>query len=335
MNPDNSISIIIPVYNAAQTIARCLTAVFDATLRPFQVIVVDDGSTDRSAEIAATFPCQVVRLARNTGAAAARNRGAALARGANLFFLDADIVSPVDAVERIIRIFESRPEVSAVFGSYQKNTVPTNFISVYKNLSHHYTHQVSAGEAATFCAGFGAVRRQVFTAFGGFDETQRALEDIEFGYRLHRAGHRIRLDKTLQFTHCKTYSLASLMTSDVWNRAVPWTQLMLRQHVFRNDLNTKTNNVASVGLAFALLGAPIWIWVTPFAALIMLAVVVGFLCLNCGFFRFVYRERGAGFLGKAILLNWFSYIYSGIGLGLGVLIYIQRRWVARRAASSE
>lgn len=70
MNPEILVSIVIPIYNNEKSIARCLTAVFDSTHQPFQVIVADDGSTDRSAEIAATFPRQVVRLARNVGAAA-------------------------------------------------------------------------------------------------------------------------------------------------------------------------------------------------------------------------------------------------------------------------
>jgi glycosyltransferase involved in cell wall biosynthesis len=329
MDTDLLVSIVIPVYNAAETLPSCLTAVFDSSYPSIQVIVVDDSSTDRSAEIAIPFPCQVLRLTQNMGAAAARNRGAALARGDVVFFLDADIVAPVDAIEHLVHTFETHPQVSAVFGSYQKNTVPTNFVSVYKNFLHHFTHQISSEEAVTFCAGFGAVRRQVFNELGGFDESQRALEDIELGYRLHRAQHKIFLDKTWQFTHLKTYSLASLITSDIWNRAVPWTQLMLRQHVFRNDLNTKSNNVVSVGLAFAILGAPIWIVFIPFAAILLLAMVVCFLCLNRGFYGFVYRERGGGFLFKTILLNWFGYIYSGIGLGLGMLIYIKRHLFAR------
>jgi hypothetical protein len=99
------------------------------------------------------------------------------------------------------------------------------------------------------------VRREIFRALRGFDESKRALEDIEFGYRLHRAGYRIRLVKDLQFTHLKTYTLTSLVRSDVLNRAIPWTQLMLQHRIFRNDLNTKSNHVASVVVSFLILCA--------------------------------------------------------------------------------
>jgi glycosyltransferase involved in cell wall biosynthesis len=310
-----------------------LNAVFNSTYPQCQVIVVDDCSTDNSAEIAATFPCQVVRLEKNGGPAFARNRGAEFAHGDILFFLDADVIPPINAVEHLVHTFETHPEISAVFGSYQKNPVPSNFVSVYKNLLHHYTHQTSSEHAVTFCAGFGAIRRQVFNELGGFDKDQYAMEDIELGYRLHRANHKILLDKTWQFTHCKSYSLSSLIASDFWNRAVPWTQLMLRQHIFRNDLNTRSNNIASVALAFFILGTPLWMWLLPFATILFLVSIAYFVWLNQGFYTFVFHERGATFLLKAILLNWLGYIYSGIGLGVGILIYFKQQYLGQHPES--
>jgi GT2 family glycosyltransferase len=330
MKTETQVSLVVPIHNSAATISDCLTAVTKFTTAPAQVILIDDGSIDNSAELASRFSFQLVRLEANLGAAAARNRGAALACSQIVFFLDADIVAPPDTIEHLVRIFDTRPDISAVFGSYQKETVPKNFVSDYKNLLHHFTHQTSAENAATFCAGFGAIRREVFEAYGGFNESQLALEDIELGYRLHRAGRPILLDKTLQFTHCKTYSLGSLVVSDVLNRAIPWTQLMLGQRIFRNDLNTKNNNIASVVAAFALAAAPLWAWWVPAGAIIVLALLAAFIFLNRDFYDFVYRERGAAFLLKTIVINWFGYIYSGIGLGLGILLYAKQRVESHR-----
>lgn len=324
MNFTLPITVVIPVRDGEQTIGDCLASVFRAEPAPSQVIVVDDGSTDRSAQIAAAFPCSIIHTERR-GAAAARNAGARAAQNDLLFFLDADIRMSRDTLARIVETLHARPEISAMFGSYQKETIPTNFFSIYKNLLHHYTHQVSAPDAATFCGGYGAVRRSVFRELGGFDETQGALEDIEFGYRMYRAGHRILLDKTLQFTHAKKYTLLGLIQSDVFNRSIPWTQVMLKRRIFRNDLNTQTNNVLSVilvGLIAAML--PLF-FVTRASALVLLVAAVGLVLLNLPFYAFVFRERGLFFTLGAVLMNWFNYFYSGIGLLLGLFAYVLER----------
>jgi glycosyltransferase involved in cell wall biosynthesis len=326
--PARTLSLIVPVHNAAATLDACLHSVFAAAF-PAQVIVVDDASNDGTAQIAARFPCQVLALPNNVGAAAARNAGAQLATGDILFFLDGDIVMEHDTVARILDAFADDVTLAALFGSYQQDTVPKNFFSQYKNLLHHYTHQISATEAATFCSGYGAIRRQVFFALGGFNESQRALEDIEFGYRLHRAGHRIRLLKDLQFTHLRSYTFLELVRSDVLHRAIPWTRLMLESHIFRNDLNTKSNNVASVGISFLILFAPLWLWFVPFGGMILTGLMLAFLTLNFDFILFVTRARGSLFGLKTVAMSWFFYVYSGIGLLLGIGIFLQQKFFAR------
>ena len=323
-----TLSLIIPAHNTAATLEACLRAV-NGSIHSAQVIVVDDGSTDASAEIAARFPCELVRLPKNVGAAAARNVGARRATGDILFFLDSDIVMEQDTVARILDAFAADPALAALFGSYQQDTAPKNFFSQYKNLLHHYTHQISATQAATFCSGYGAIRREIFFALGGFSESQRALEDIEFGYRLHRAGHRVRLLKDLQFTHLKVYSFWGLVRSDVLQRAIPWTRLMLERHIFRNDLNTKSNNVASVVIAFLILFAPLWLWFVPLGGMILAGLMLTFLVLNFDFILFVTRARGLLFGLKTVAMSWFFYVYSGIGLLLGVGIFLQQKFFAR------
>ncbi len=324
MTGTRSLSIIIPAHNAGSTLKQCLDSVRASTV-PVEVVVVDDGSTDDTECIArqaeANGPLKFIRYEQNRGPAAARNIGARAAHGDILFFLDADIVMPRDTAERILREFEQEPAPDALFGSYQKDTAPQNFVSVYKNLLHHYTHQISSAEAATFCGGYGAVRREIFCALGGFDETYFALEDIEFGYRLHNAGYRIRLVKDLQFTHLKKYTLKGLLRSDIKNRAIPWTQLMLKHRIFRNDLNTKSNNVLSVVISYILLLAPLWAWFVPLGWWAATALLVLFVALNFDFLAFVTRERGLWFGAEAVAMTWFNYVYSGAGLLVGVGAY--------------
>ena len=104
MPPELSISVIVPVYNGGDTLAACLQALQNQTRLPDEIIVVDDGSTDDSAEIADRFGLKVLRQ-RNAGPAAARNLGAQRAQGQLLLFTDADCCPASDWVERMVAPF--------------------------------------------------------------------------------------------------------------------------------------------------------------------------------------------------------------------------------------
>jgi glycosyltransferase involved in cell wall biosynthesis len=310
-----ALSVIIPVYNAENTLGACLRAVGASRFRDFELIVADDGSTDRSAEVARSFPCTLVSLQTNAGPAAARNAGVAHSSGELLFFLDADVLVAPQALGEVVRQMSEHPDRDAVFGSFAGQAAAPGFFSDYKNLLHHYTHQHSRCEAATFCGGFGAIRRDVFLALGGFDPRWRFLEDVELGYRLHRAGGRIWLSKELEFQHAKRYTLSRLIRSDLLGRAIPWTRLMLMHRIYRNDLNTRANHLLSVPISYALLAAPAFgLW----PALLAPAL---FLLLNRGFLEFVLRERGFLFCLGAAPTCWLGYLVSGVGFLLGALAY--------------
>lgn len=321
------VSIIIPVYNAEKTVGDCLKSVYTSTYTDFEVVVVDDNSTDDSLNIVNQFPCKIIRMAENSGPASARNRGAEASRGEILFFLDSDIIIERNTLEQIVKSFRSKHNITALFCSYQKNTISSNFYSQYKNFVHHYTHQNSFEDAATFCGGFGAIKREPFFKFAGFDENYRSLEDMEFGYRLYKAGCKIYLNKEIQVTHCKNYTFVSLIKSDVLNRAIPWTKLMLHSKLFRSDLNVKLNNVLSVPLAFLILFNLPLIYFLPKSAFVFLLLCGLFLILNQRFFRFALKERGTGFTIKTILMNWFSYLYSGVGLVIGFFSFLKESYL--------
>lgn len=322
-----SVSVIVPVHNGGESLALCIDSVWRSDSTGFEFIVIDDASTDGSAEYAESRGCKVVRLAMNSGPARARNVGAEQARGSILFFLDSDVLVEPGTLSRIVKTFEDEPSTDAVFGSYGKETVPTNFISRYKNLLHHYTHQTSDPDAVTFCGGFGAIRREVFVSVNGFDARYRFVEDIELGHRLHQRGYRIRLLKSLQFTHCKRYTLSSLVKSDFWGRAVPWSRLILETRVVKSDLNLRTHNVASVPLSYLILVCLIPI----FPVALLLSLLVLFLGLNFRFLAFLGNECGLLFAARSAVLCWFGYLYSGLGALLGIAQYAKSRFTQELA----
>ena len=130
------------------------------------------------------------------------------------------------------------------------------FFLRYKNLFHHFTHQQANSQASTFWGACGAIRREIFLAAGGFDENYRkpCIEDIELGYRLTAAGHRIKLVKSLQVKHLKRWGWLSLLKADFFQRALPWTELILRDRRFISDLNLRISSRISVLTSYAILG---------------------------------------------------------------------------------
>jgi len=112
------VSVIIPVYNDDRYLAEAIESVVSQTHQPVELIVVDDGSTDQSGEVARSFADRGVRYCHqvHAGIGPARNKGVELAQGDFLAFLDADDRWPQEKTERQLRAFESDPTLEMVFG---------------------------------------------------------------------------------------------------------------------------------------------------------------------------------------------------------------------------
>ena len=153
-----------------------------------------------------------------------------------IFFLDADVAVHPETLGRALARFDADPALTAFFGSYDDQPGRTGFVSQYRNLLHHFVHQQGdfrddIRPAHTFWTGCGMIRRDVFLEYGGFDPRlypRPAIEDIELGYRLTRAGHRIVLARDVLATHMKRWTLAEMVRTDIFRRGVPWMLLIKR-----------------------------------------------------------------------------------------------------------
>src|SRR4030095_4254595 len=246
------LSIIVPAYNNPRDLAECLDALRAEAPAEVELMVVDGGSTDGTGAGAEARGARLLRLTRNSGPGAARNHGAAHARGEVLLFVDSDVGVARGTLDRVLRTFDEDRELAALFGSYDDDPRASSLVSRYRNLLHHFVHQEGNPQAATFWAGLGAVRRTVFLAVGGFHAAlfaRASIEDIELGYRLRRAGHRIRLDRALQGKHLKRWGFWSMLRTDVIGRAIPWSRLILETRYAPEDLNLRGSQPASRALS--------------------------------------------------------------------------------------
>lgn len=319
------VSVIVPVYNGAQFIGRCLDALLASSYERFEIIVVNDGSTDDTESICRAKNVRLLQSERpRSGPAAVRNFAALRANGDVLMFVDADVVVERDAVSKIAACFERDADLSAVFGSYDDTPAEDNFLSQYKNLQHHYVHQTSRREAATFWAGLGAIRAKAFCSVGGFDAVQFAvpsIEDIELGARLCKAGHTILLDRDIQGKHLKRWTPVSLLRTEIMCRAVPWSKLILTSQGLINDMNLKTNDRASAAIvALICLLIPFSFW-QPLGVLAIVAALIVFLYLNRNIFSFYLEKRGAFFTAMVLPWQLLYFLYSGTAFVACWLIY--------------
>jgi GT2 family glycosyltransferase len=248
------VSVVIPAFDAARYLEQSLSDLQRSSVRPLECIVVDDGSTDDTAEVAARHGARVLSTGGRYGPAAARNLGAREAIGEILFFIDADVCVHTNTVRRVADSFADDPELDALVGSYDDTPGAPDFLSQYKNLMHCYTHQTARRTASTFWSGCGAVRRSVFVEHAGFDTGygRPAIEDIELGYRMRHAGRKIVLDRDLLVKHLKRWTFWNLVKTDILDRGVPWTELILREGNMPNDLNVQLSQRVSVALALLL-----------------------------------------------------------------------------------
>lgn len=322
--PVPRLSVIVPVHNGGPDFTACLEALTRASSSVVtEVIVVDDGSRDGSAALAEAHGVRVVRHVHQQGPAAARNTGVAHARSALVLFVDADVVVHHDTLSRTIAAFDADATLAGLFGAYDDRPAASNFLSQYKNLLHHYTHQRARAESASFWAGCGAIRRHVFDAVGGFDARAYptpSIEDIELGQRLARAGYRVRLDAGLQVTHLKRWTIRSLLTTEILQRAYPWSSLIISRGALPDDLNLRHASRWSALLVAVLMMAGPWMFATDrrvaglavatVARVAFALALAAVLTLNREFYGFLRRVRGGLFAARAVPLHLLYFLYS-------------------------
>jgi len=322
--PDESVrfTVIVPAYNPGEDLERCLEALAESTYDQFDVLVVDDGSTESIEPLVERFGYRYLRIDGPSGPARARNLGVQQAKSEFVVFIDADVCVHPDTIERFAQSFAEEEDLAAVIGSYDDSPSDPSFLSQYRNMFHHYTHCQSAGQIATFWSGCGAMRRDVFVEYGGFDEQRYrrpAIEDIELGTWIAADGGKIMLDPNIQCKHLKNWSFSNMVKTDIFQRGIPWIDLMLRSAKAVKTLNVTGSQRLSVGLIFGACALVVvgiwWRWALIGSAAAAITVTV----LNIDLYRFFAMQRGLLFAAKSLLFHWLYFICCGLSVIIGTL----------------
>ena len=235
-------SVVVPAYNAERTLVSCLESLAAQTLpkEKFEVIVVDDGSTDTTSKIALRFDVRYL-FQKNRGPATARNIGAHTALGQIILFTDADCAPTPDWLAEMVRPFADS-DVSAVKGSYktlQKELVARfaqmEFEDRYDMLSHSRNIDMVDSYSAAF-------RKDVFIETGGFDGCfpKANNEDTELSYRLAAAGHRMVFNPSAIVFHIHPATLSQYLKVKLWRGY--WRMIVYRRYPLKAVKDSYTPN---------------------------------------------------------------------------------------------
>ena len=320
-----SISIIVPCHNSRQTIAPCLKAIQASMYKDFEIIIVDDHSSDDTAAIAQKFTDNVITLDTNKGSGNARKTGIQNSKADIICFIDSDIIIKPDTLSTIMNFFKRNPEVDAVTGLLSKEHPNRNFFSQYKNLYMNYTFRLLP-ERVTFLFGsIYAMRRKV----GHSDQGNlRHTPDTEYGQKLFCQDKTIAFLKNLEVVHLKKYTFCSLIKNDF---LVPfsWGRIFIRFQGLRQLGYNKTGfahaskiQLTSVILTFLLTCSTAAGLFIPVVNAIPIILLIIWFSLNTRFFLFLLSERGIIFFLTGILTTLIDQIIMAFGIITGFLVQL-------------
>ncbi|MBI2627847.1 MAG: glycosyltransferase family 2 protein [Candidatus Niyogibacteria bacterium] len=323
-NPE--LSVIIPVYNSRKTINQCLNAVFSSDFKEFEVIMVDDCSTDDTLEMAKKYPCKVIKLKRNSGPSSARNQGATAASAEILFFIDSDVILNSNALREVFNFYKDE-KIHAAIGMYAKESANNGFFHEYMALWKYYTWMYPQAPEyfSFFIASCGSMRRKVFFELNGFNTEYRGtdVEDYELGYRL-REKYKIYFNPKIQGKHYHPDFMTC--ARNYYKRASLWFNLFMKQNSFDNGAASASRGVSSL-IGFLI---PVLILFAIFFPLLWIAVVslsVIFVIMNMKFYLLAFEEKGLWFMMFSIAANLILSIFISAGVFKSIISISFLKWI--------
>jgi len=293
---DKLLSVIIPNYNGGAAIGKCLEAAFSSKYSRFEVIVVDDCSTDDSVEIIKKFPCTLVQLREHSGASRARNAGAEQGKGEILFFIDADCVVREDTLSLAVKSISGR-ENTVIGGTYTRIPYDDTFFSTFQSVFVNYSE--TKKERPDYIATHAMVIDSgLFKKTGGFSEVfLPILEDVEFSHRLRRLGHRLEMHPDILVRHIFNFTFLKSLRN-AFRKSFFWTRYSLENKDLFRDSGTASTELKVNVACFFLSALLIFLYLFSGKAGILAALPFIFLLnifANKGLIAAFYQSKGSFF----------------------------------------
>lgn len=341
------ISIIIPTYNSSSVIGNLLSSILKTRLRGYEIIVVDDVSTDNTLDVIRGYQqVKVIKSKVHAGPARARNVGASHAKGDILVFIDSDVILPDDSdvLAKMAEIFQTRERVDCISTISDIKPVIENPVAYNTSVYHtYYMRKILAGRPSRegrimlFTTRLGGIRADRFRESGGFHESLHTVmnEDGEFGARCYHLGYISYFSRELYHRHYYPTNIFKLFKSYFLTAFVQ--AIVDRKMDTVLDLSISSAEKWRRIYAFLLLISPlailfldwrVWIW-GFFIGLSLL--IVSLATMN----KLIWS-----FMPKKYFLGWYLVYFSVtpvilLGYFLGIIHYLTGGNLLKGAPSEE
>jgi len=320
------LSIIVPTYNSQHSIEGCLKSIRNSLYKDYELIIVDDGSSDQTVALAQPYADRIVKLAENSGWAAARQAGINAARGSIVVNVDSDILIRSDTLLKIKNYFDGHKNVDALTGMLSRECPARGFFSQYKNLYMHYIFR-RLPPSVTFV--YGSIYAAKKEALADLRPFVKIADDTAFGQQLVLYGRSIAFLPDLEVVHLKRYSLFSFVRND-FRIPFDWARLFIRYKGWKEMLQRKAGFAhASNGQIASVSLAPLILYLaclavatkTAFAQTALLTTLFIWFLLNFSFIVFLGKEKGGIFAVQSGVVTFFDQLVMGAGIFCGFFSY--------------
>ncbi len=192
------VTVVTPIYNNAKMIGDCLDSLLPQDYPDYEVIIVDDGSTDDTAEVIRRYPVKLIE-SEHLGISAARNQAIKASTGEVILLVDSDLKVEKDLISRMVGPLMEDEERGVVMAwwdiSNPGHIVPDLIFRGYE----YFTRNLD--EPNFFWGYCFAIKKKIFDEVGYFDETYPLVEDVDFAYRVVGAGHTVKILKDVRVWH--------------------------------------------------------------------------------------------------------------------------------------
>jgi GT2 family glycosyltransferase len=269
---NNASITVAPCFNAEKYIADLLEALMQQTVKPDEIVLVDDGSTDSTVNIAKAYCVNLIEHGMNKGLACARNTALKIARGDIIVYLDADTIPEKRNLERIKRGYTGK-DIAGV-GGQEFFTSPEKQIDLWRNLFWRQTHGDKRNQSTWMLMGLvSSYRKMILRKIGGFNENYKTHgEDVDIGLRLRKAGYRLVYLPEIGVYHRRSDSMRSLV-SLVYQHSF-WQSRAIRT----NGINPSFQTIKAFKWLFVCIGSSVYKHRHPVLALISSICCMSAIC---------------------------------------------------------
>jgi glycosyltransferase involved in cell wall biosynthesis len=319
------ISVVIPNYNGEKTIGRCLEAAVASNYPNFEVVVVDDCSSDGSTSIIEKYPCRLIRLSQHGGASKARNTGAQESTGEILFFIDGDCLLQPGTLAKAAAAYRKEGPGVIIGGTYTLLPYDQKFFSIFQSVYIHYSETKNTQTPDYVATHAMLIEKNLFHKNSGFKELfMPILEDVEFSHRLKKKGTRLLMVPEIQVQHIFNFTLAKSLRNGI-RKSKYWSIYSIKNRDLFSDSGTASQefkfNVLScfINILLVFLG----ILLKNGGVFLPVLLLFGSNCyLNRNLFRAFYRAKGPFFAIPSLLYYTLAYPFA-VGLGVFSGIFSQ------------